>query len=164
MAVAESRGMTFYQIVTLASIVEREAVLDEERPLIAGVFQNRLSAGGARSILGADPTVFYALDTVALDEMPFEDWQRFTFWLPPGVGLSDVTVREDLQGYQSYQVRGLPPGPICTPSVASIDGALAPDTTDGYFYFLAIPDGGGAHAFAKTQAEHDENRRKYGYL
>jgi UPF0755 protein len=163
-AVAESRGMTFYEILTLASIVEREAVLDEERPLIAGVFQNRLTAGGATSILGADPTVFYALDTVALREMPFEDWQRFTFWLPPGTGLNGVTVPPDLQGYQSYQVRGLPPGPICTPSLASIDAALTPDTTDGYLYFLAIPDGNGAHVFAKTQAEHDENRRKYGYL
>ena len=164
MAVAESRGMSFYEILTLASIVEREAVLDDERPIIAGVFQNRLSAGGGSSILGADPTVFHALDTVALRELPFEDWQRFTFWVPPGVALKDVTVPEDLAGYHSYRVRGLPPGPICTPSVASIDAALAPDTTDGYFYFLAIPDGGGAHAFAKTEAEHDENRRKYGYL
>lgn len=164
MTVAESRGMTFYEILTLASIVEREAVLDEERPLIAGVYQNRLSAGGAMSILGADPTVFYALDTAALRELPFEDWQRFTFWVPPGTGLGGVTVPPDLQGYQSYQERGLPPGPICTPSLASINAALTPDTTDGYLYFLAIPDGGGAHAFAKNQAEHDENRRKYGYL
>jgi UPF0755 protein len=164
MAVAESRGMSFYEIVTLASIVEREAVLDEERPLIAGVYQNRLSAGGATSILGADPTVYYALDTVDLRAMPFDDWQRFTFFNTRGVSLQDVTLPDDLAGYHSYQVRGLPPGPICTPSVASIDAALAPDTTDGYLYFLAIPNGGGTHAFAKTQAEHDENRRKYGYL
>lgn len=156
--------MTFHQIVTLASIVEREAVLDDERPLIAGVFQNRLSAGGATSILGADPTVFYGLDTVALRELPFEDWQGFFFWSPPGVNLQDVTLPEDLAGYHSYQVRGLPPGPICTPSLASIEAALAPDTADGYLYFLAIPDGGGEHVFAKTEAEHDENRRKYGYL
>lgn len=164
LAVAESRGMTFYEILTLASIVEREAVLDEERPLIAGVYQNRLSAGGATSILGADPTVFYALDTVDLRAMPFEDWQKFTFFDRRGVSLQDVTLPDDLAGYHSYKVRGLPPGPICTPSVASINAALAPDTTDGYLYFLAIPNGGGAHAFAKTQAEHDENRRKYGYL
>jgi UPF0755 protein len=156
--------MTFHQVLALASIIEREAVLDDERPLIAGVYQNRLSAGGATSVLGADPTVFFGLDSVALSEMPFEDWQRFTFWLPPGVGLQDVTLPDDLAGYHSYKVRGLPPGPICTPSLASIDAALNPDTADGYFYFLAIPDGGGAHAFAKTEAEHDENRRKYGYL
>jgi len=164
MQVPESRGMTFHQIVTLASIVEREAVLDDERPLIAGVFQNRLSAGGATSLLGADPTVFYALDTVALRELPFEDWQSFFFWEPPGVNLQDVTLPEDLAGYNSYQVRGLPPEPICTPSLASIEAALAPDTADGYLFFLAIPDGGGAHVFAKTQTEHDENRRTYGYL
>lgn len=164
MAVAESRGMTFYEIVTLASIVEREAVLDEERPLIAGVYQNRLSAGGATSILGADPTVFYALDTVDLREMPFEDWKGFTFFNTRGVSLQEVTLPNDLAGYQTYTVRGLPPGPICTPSLASIEAALAPDTTDGYLFFLAIPDGSGAHVFAKTQAEHDENRRKYGYL
>jgi UPF0755 protein len=164
MAVAESRGMSFYEILALASIVEREAVLDEERPLIAGVFQNRLAAGGGTSILGADPTVFYGLDTVALREMAFEDWQDFFFWEAPGVNLQEVTLPDDLAGYHSYNVRGLPPGPICTPSVASIDAALTPDTTDGYLYFLAIPDGGGAHVFAKTQAEHDENRRKYGYL
>ncbi|HEU0237122.1 MAG TPA: endolytic transglycosylase MltG, partial [Candidatus Limnocylindrales bacterium] len=164
MQVPESRGMTFHQIVTLASIVEREAVLDDERPLIAGVFQNRLSAGGSTSILGADPTVFYGLDTVALRDLPFEDWQSFYFWRPPGVNLQDVTLPEDLAGYHSYQVRGLPPGPICTPSLASIEAALAPDTADGYLYFLAIPDGGGEHVFAKTEAEHNENRRKYGYL
>lgn len=164
MTVPESRGMTFYQIVTLASIVEREAVLDEERPLIAGVYQNRLSAGGATSVLGADPTVFYALDTMALDDLPFEEWRNFTFWVPPGVGLADVTVREDLQGYHSYRVQGLPPGPIATPSPASIEAALNPDTADGYLYFLAIPDGAGAHAFARTEAEHNDNRRRYGYL
>lgn len=164
MVVPESRGMTFYQIVTLASIVEREAVLDEERPLIAGVYQNRLSAGGATSVLGADPTVFYALDTVALDGLPFEEWRNYRFWVPPGVPLGEVTLPEALQGYQSYRVQGLPPGPIATPSKASIEAALAPDTADGYLYFLAIPNGNGAHAFAKTQAEHDQNRRKYGYL
>jgi UPF0755 protein len=160
----QAGGRTLREVVTLASIVEREAVLDEERPLIAGVFQNRLAAGGSTSLLGADPTVFYGLDTVALRDMPFDDWQRFTFWLPPGVNLQDVTLPEDLAAYNSYQVRGLPAGPICTPSLPSIEAALAPNTTDGYFFFLAIPDGGGAHAFAKTEAEHDENRRKYGYL
>ena len=164
MQVPESRGMTFHQIVTLASIVEREAVLDDERPLIAGVFQNRLSAGGSTSLLGADPTVFYGLDTAALRDTPFEDWRDFFFWDPPGVNLQDVVLPEDLAGYNSYQVRGLPPGPICTPSLASIEAALAPATAEGYLFFLAVPDGGGAHVFAKTQAEHDENRRTYGYL
>jgi SAM-dependent methyltransferase len=77
--------------------------------------------------------------------------------------LGAFTVSEDLQGYQTYQVRGLPPGPICTPTVASIDAALVPDAESGYLYFLAIPDGDGAHAFARTLDEHNANKRLYGY-
>ncbi len=164
LAVPKSRGLTFYQILTLASIVDHEAVLDEERPLIAGVYQNRLNSTGAGQILAADPVVFYALDTVALGERDFATWQEYAFWVPPGVALGDVTLPKPLEGYQSYRVRGLPPGPICTPSLASIDAALAPDTKDHYLYFLAIPDSGGKHVFARTQKEHDANKQKYGYL
>ena len=86
------------------------------------------------------------------------------FWVPPGVPLADVAVPEDLQGYQTYQTPGLIPGPITTPSLPSIDAALEADTAAKYIYFLAIPDGGGAHAFAKTITEHDANRKKYGYI
>jgi UPF0755 protein len=162
--VAESRGLTFYQVLTLASIVEREAVLDEERPLIAGVYQNRLDGlGGSKTILNADPTVLYAVDTMKLADIGFEQWTNYFFWSVPEGGLSGVQVPANLAGYQTYQHRGLPPGPICTPTVASIDAALEPDTASGYLYFLAIPDGGGAHAFAKTLAEHNANKVKYGY-
>jgi UPF0755 protein len=165
MAVPEERGMTFYEIVTLASIVEREAVLDEERPLIAGVYQNRLdSKSSSDRLLNADPTVFYALDLMELEEnVPFEDWQRFTFWVPPGRALGEVQVPEELQSYQTYRVPGLPDGPICTPSLPSIIAALQPDQEEGFRYFLAIPEGGGAHVFAKTLKEHNENRKRYGY-
>jgi UPF0755 protein len=164
LAVPEGRGLTFYQVLSLASIVEREAVLDEERPLIAGVFQNRLDGlGGSKTILDADPTVIYAVDTMKLRDLPFEEWQNYYFWDVPEGGLSGIQVSEDLQGYQTYQVRGLIPGPICTPSVASIDAALQPDTESGFLFFLAIPDGSGAHAFAKTIEEHNANRQKYGY-
>lgn len=164
--VPEDRGLTFYQVLTLASIVEREAVLDEERPIIAGVYQNRLN--GLRKtakILNADPTVFYAIDTLALRELSFDEWQLYSFWNPPGRALAGVDVPEELQGYQTYQTGGLIPGPICTPSLASIEAALNPDTErdGGYLYFVAIPDGGGAHAFAKTLAEHRANLKKYGY-
>lgn len=164
--VPEARGMTFYQVLTLASIVEREAVLDEERPIIAGVYQNRIN--GLRKtakILNADPTVFYAIDTMALRELPFDQWQLYSFWNPPGRALAGVDVPEDLQGYQTYQTGGLIPGPICTPSLASIEAALKPDTErdGGYLYFVAIPDGGGTHAFAKTLDEHRANLKKYGY-
>lgn len=166
MDVPGDRDLTFYQVMALASIVEREAVLDDERPLIAGVYQNRIDgiAGVKTRLLNADPTVFYAIDTMELDKLAFEDWQQYAFWTPPGVPLADVAVAEALQGFQTYQTPGLVPWPICTPSLPSIDAALEPDTADKYIYFLAIPDGGGAHAFAKTKAEHDENRRKYGYI
>ena len=68
----------------------------------------------------------------------------------------------DLQGYQTYQVAGLIPGPISTPSLASIDAALKPNTAAGYLYFVLIPDTK-QHAFAKTLKEHNANLRKYGY-
>jgi peptidoglycan lytic transglycosylase G len=166
MNVPKDRGLDFYQVLSLASIVEREAVLDEERARIAGVYQNRLDGlpGIKNKILNADPTVFYAIDTMELAKLKFADWQRYVFWSPPGVSLSDLVVPPELQGYQTYQTPGLIPGPIATPSLPSIDAALEPDTQDKYLYFLAIPDGGGAHVFAKTKAEHDANRKKYGYL
>ncbi|MBA3234950.1 MAG: endolytic transglycosylase MltG [Chloroflexi bacterium] len=166
MTVAKERGLNFYQVLTLASIVEREAVLDSERPLIAGVYQNRIDGipGIKNRILNADPTVFYAIDTLELAKLKFEDWQRYAFWSPPGVPLADVSVPEALQGYQTYQTAGLVPGPICTPSLPSIDAALEPDTKDQNIYFLAIPDSGGEHAFATTKAQHDNNRKKYGYI
>jgi len=166
MDVPGDRGLTFLEVMALASIVEREAVLDEERPLIAGVYQNRIDGieGVTTQLLNADPTVFYAIDTVELDKLDFDRWQEYAFWTPPGVPLAEVAVPEALQGFQTYQTPGLVPWPICTPSLPSIDAALEPDTADKYIYFLAIPDGGGAHAFAKTKEEHDENRRKYGYI
>jgi UPF0755 protein len=167
MTVPKERGLSFYQVLSLASIVEREAVLEEERPLIAGVYQNRIVGipGVKNRILNADPTVIWAVDKVALGEMPFEDWQKFVFWtVPKGAGMSDITVPEALQGYQTYQTPGLIPGPICTPTVASIDAALEPDTQKKNIYFLAIPDGGGAHVFARNIDEHNANRRQYGYI
>jgi UPF0755 protein len=164
LAVPAERGLTFYQVLALASIVEREAIIEEERPLIAGVYQNRLDGlGEANTILNADPTVIYAVDTMNLRALAFPEWQNYFFWDTPEGGLANVTVSEDLAGYQTYLVRGLIPGPICTPTVASIDAALIPDTASGFLYFLAIPDGDGAHVFARTLEEHNANKRKYGY-
>jgi UPF0755 protein len=161
--VAADRGLTFHEIITLASLVEREAAVDEERALIAGVYQNRLNhLKGVPGILNADPSVLYALDTVALSKTDFKDWPNYFFWATAEQKLADVTLPEELQGYQSYQVAGLPPGPICSPSLASIDAALTPNTSDGYLYFVAIPDEK-THAFAKTLEEHNANLHKYGY-
>lgn len=162
--VPAERGMTFYEVLTLASLVEREAILDEERALIAGVYQNRLDGLLGHRLLQADPTVIYAYDTVALSQLEFSRWQEYAFWnVPPDVAMADVTLPEELRGYQTYQVEGLFPGPISTPTVASIDAALAPDTSEGYVFFLAKRDGSNGHAFARTQAEHEQNRVKYGY-
>ncbi|MEZ0240456.1 MAG: endolytic transglycosylase MltG [Chloroflexota bacterium] len=163
MQVPEDRGMTFDQVVTLASLVEREAVVDEERALIAGVYQNRLDGlDGVPKILNADPSIIYALDSVALESQDFATWPEYFFWAVPQQKLSDVALPEALQGYQSYQVAGLPPGPICTPSLASIDAALHPNTSEGYLYFVAVPNEH-THAFARTLGEHNANLHKYGY-
>jgi UPF0755 protein len=165
LTVPQDRGLTFYQVLSLASIVEREAVLDEERALIAGVYQNRIDGipGIKNKILNADPTVLYAVDTVNLEGLEFGEWQRYTFWTVPETPLGDVQLPEHLLGYQTYTQPGLIPGPIATPTLASIDAALRPDTEDKFIYFLAIPDGNGAHVFARDIDEHNANRREHGY-
>jgi UPF0755 protein len=171
MDVPRSRGMTFYEIVTLASIVEHEAALDEdeaaldkERRLIAGVYQNRLDRlNGVPPILNADPTVKYAVDTMALQNLPFEQWKDYFFWEVPPDPMRDVQVDDALRGYQTYQVAGLIPGPISTPSLGSIEAALAPNQRRGFLYFVLIPETS-EHAFARTLAQHNENLRKYGYI
>ena len=162
MDVPEARGMTFYEIVILASIVEHEAILDEERALIAGAYQNRLDGlRGVPRILNADPTITYATDTMALAELPFDQWQTYFFWKVPA-DLANVDLPDELAGYQTYQRAGLIPGPISSASLASIEAALDPDQEDGYLYFVAIPEQKD-HAFAKTLAEHNANLKKYGY-
>jgi UPF0755 protein len=161
LSVPKDRGLSFYEILSLASIVEREAAIDEERPLIAGVYQNRLDR--LPKLLDADPTIIYGADTLKLRELPLERWDEYFFWGPPGGSMQDVLLPEDLIGYQTYQTNGLIPGPIVSPTVASIDAALKPNTKDGYFFFVAIPGDTGTHAFAKTIEEHNENLRRYGY-
>jgi UPF0755 protein len=164
MDVPKTRGMTFYQVLSLASLVEREAILDEERPLIAGVYQNRIDGKLPHKLLQADPTVIYAFDTLELDKLAFAQWQEYAFWkVPEGVGMKDIALPPALQGFQTYQHPGLMPGPICTPTLRSIDAALEPDTSKGYVFFLAKRDGSNGHAFARTSKEHEANRVKYGY-
>ena len=162
MSVPKARGLNFYQVLTLASIVEREAQQDPDRPLIAGVYQNRMDPQKwPRLTLESDPTVFYVHDTLQLEGMPVSNWQSYSFWAPIDGGLTGDPLPPDLAGYNTYTSPGLPPGPICTPGVASIDAALDPDTTDGYLYFLAKGDGSGTTAFAKTFEEHQANIAKY---
>ena len=140
---AAEQEMTIYQVVTLASIVEREAVVAEERPIIAGVFLNRLAEGMS---LESCPTVQYALGY----QEDADQW-----WKTP------VMLEEFDQvnsSYNTYLHRGLPPGPICNPGLASIQAVLEPVETD-YLYFLAKGDD--SHAFAKTFEEHLQNQQKY---
>lgn len=155
-------GRTFYQNLVLASIVEQEAQLDAERPLIAGVYANRLNPKRwPVGRLESDPTVFYVNDSLQLASLPFEQWRTYSFW---GVLTKQLPtdLPPDLAGYNTYTSAGLPPGPICSPALPSIQAALAPDTSTGYLYFLAKKDGSGTSAFAKTFAEHQANIAKYG--
>ena len=140
---AAEQEMTIYQVVTLASIVEREAVVAEERPIIAGVFLNRLAEGMS---LESCPTVQYALGY----QEDADQW-----WKTP-VRLEEFD--QVNSPYNTYLHRGLPPGPICSPGLASIQAVLEPVETD-YLYFLARGDG--SHAFAITFEEHHQNQQKY---
>jgi UPF0755 protein len=161
MKVAAARGLTWYQVLSLASIVEQEAAVDAERPLIAGVYQGRIDRG---MLLNADPTVIYGNDTLKLAALQVSAWPTYSFWGLVGSPLADVTFPPALAGFQTYQNRGLIPAPICTPTVASIDAALVPTTKPGYLYFVAKHDGSRTHAFAKTLADHEANLKKYGYI
>lgn len=155
---ATARKKDFYQILTLASIVERETGVDNERAKIAGVYTNRLKGllGGVK-LLNADPTVVYATDTAELRKLDLTKWPNYLFWGLLGVpDLAQVTVPADLTGYQTYVNVGLPPGPIDSPSKASIQAAITPDTSGGYLFFYACP-GDKNHKFAKTLAEQAHN-------
>lgn len=155
---AQSHGLDFYSTVVLASIVEREAILDEERPMIAGVYQNRINGLDNVRVLNAEPVLIYAKDMMALRDLHISQWPEYIFWTLTGLGSAqDFEVPPDLEGYQVWHSRGLPPGPICTPGLKSLKAALAPNTADGYLYFLAKGDGTNGHVFAKTYEEHLHN-------
>ncbi len=154
---------SFYDVLILASIVEREAALDQERSLIAGVFHNRLSGlEGGRRLLNSDSTVIYAKDTMALRNLPMIEWPNYVFWTFDGISnVGSFQVTDDLVGYHTWRTRGLPVGPIASASVASILAAFEPDTDDGYLYFLSKLDGSREHVFARTFEEHLHNIEIY---
>jgi len=160
-----AQGLTIYQAVTLASLVEREAVLDTERPIIADVFLNRINnpTAGTVGLLQADPTLQYGLATAQFGTKPISEWQGIDWWAPLQTSGNEVVLPEELAGYQTYQVKGLPPGPIASPRIGSIAGVAAPDTTGGYFYFVAACPSGvrdGSHYFARNLAEQNANIAK----
>ncbi|MFN2483998.1 MAG: endolytic transglycosylase MltG [Candidatus Limnocylindria bacterium] len=158
-----ARGWSIDDAVDLASIVEREAVLEEERPLIAGVFINRLEDPAQEWVLNADPTLQYALATARNSALPISEWGSVNWWPPLEVGGAEIgldELPENLQGYHTYLVSGLPPTPIAAPRASSISAVARPDTEAGYFYFVAACPNGertGEHRFAATQAEHEQN-------
>jgi len=136
-------GLTTHEAVILASIVEREAVAEEEKPIIASVFLNRLQMN---INLGADPTVQYALG--------FNETQS-TWWTNP-LSLDDLKLPSS---YNTYVNPGLPPGPICNPGVSALQAVANPAETT-YLYFRAACDGSGLHIFAETFEEHLANACK----
>lgn len=126
------------EVVTLASLVERETLLPDERPLVAGVFANRLRRGIA---LQCDPTVIYAL--------------QLADHYDGALDARDLRFRSP---YNTYRRRGLPPGPIANPGIASLRAALSPPAVD-YLYFVANTEGG--HFFSRTLREHNRNVTLY---
>lgn len=135
---AASQGLTMSQVVTLASIVQREAVHPDEHPMIASVYRNRLAIGQR---LEADPTVQYG--------MGFQNgswWPRIT-----AANYSDV-----ISPYNTYLNDGLPPSPIANPGITAIQAVVYPAQSD-YFYFRADCRGDGYHDFARTFEEHVAN-------
>jgi UPF0755 protein len=136
----EKQGLTVFQAVTLASIVQKEAVLPEEMPVIASVFLNRLSIGMK---LDSDPTVQYALGY---------NQNNKTWWKSP-LQPSDLDVQSI---YNTYANPGLPPGPISNPSLEALEAVANPAQTP-YFYFRASCEHDGKHIFAQTYQEQIEN-------
>ena len=131
------QGLNVYQAVTLASMVQREAIVEDEMPMIASVFINRLSAGLQ---LDSDPTVQYA--------MGYNETQN-TWWTNP-LSLEDLKINSP---YNTYQVQGLPPGPIANPGLNALQAVAFPAQTP-YYYFRAACDHSGRHVFSETFAEH----------
>ena len=136
----ERQGMSVLNGVTIASIVQREAVVADEMPLIASVLLNRLATG---MHLEADPTVQYALGYNQTQE---------TWWTNP-LSIHDL---EFDSPYNTYLYPGLPPGPIANPGLSAIQAVAFPEETP-YYYFRAACDGTGKHVFAQSYQEHLQN-------
>ena len=138
LAKAAEIGLTKEEVVTLASIVEKETNKNDEKPMIAGVYLNRLESQWR---LQADPTVVYAIGDFSIRRV-LNKHKKFD------------------SPYNTYEHLGLPPGPICIPSISSIDAVLNSTSSD-YMFFCARDDLSSYHAFAKTNAEHRKNAKKY---
>jgi len=143
---ARQQGMSLHELITLASIVERETAFPEERRTIAAVFRNRLKAGIG---LQADPTVQFALtkgEGGAASIKASGYWKKF---------LRPDDLRID-SPYNTYLLPGLPPGPIANPGLSAIEAVLRPAPVD-YMYFVAAPSCDRKHLFASTLEQHNKN-------
>ncbi len=137
----DSHGLTLHQIVTLASIVEKESANPTESYTVASVFLNRLANQKNYPYLQSDATIYYALGDVERDELTAED----------------LAIDSP---YNTYKYAGLIPGPISNPGQASLNAVLDPDETDYYFFFYDST--AGVHRFARNLNEHNANIQKYG--
>ena len=137
---ANQMNLTIHQVITLASIIEKEAKIPDERPHMASVFFNRLKIGMP---LGSDPTFIYAA-ILADDYDGNPNQPRF---------------RQRQSPYNTYLVTGLPPGPIASPGRASIEAVLNPDNTEDLYFVVNSRDG--RHKFSRTAAEHDAAVSEY---
>ena len=141
---AEEIGLTPAQVITMASIVQKETAKVDERPRVAGVYMNRYKNGWK---LDADPTVIYAIK---------EKTQNFDT-------ITKRVLYKDLEldsPYNTYKYATIPPGPISMPDISSIEAVLNYEDHD-YFYFVANVENFGYHKFAKTLAQHNRNKQEY---
>lgn len=137
---ATNLNLTQQEIYIIASIVEEETLQHQEKPLIASVYLNRLRKG---MNLGADPTIKFAAGDFTIKRILLKHIQTTA-----------------ASPYNTYKNKGLPPGPICTPSTITIDAVLNAPTTN-YLFFCAKVNGNGYHVFAETDQEHLNNARAY---
>jgi len=170
------KGLTLDEAVIIASIVEREAVIDEERQRIAAVYINRyLNPDNPQTVglLNADPTLQYGLVTGEIRPeghpllrdtegsfLPVDEWGAVDWWPQLQVAGDEVALEEFLLGFQTYTRPGLPPMPIAAPRIGSIDAVARAPLDDGFLFFVAGCPGGtrdGSHYFAATLGEHELN-------
>jgi UPF0755 protein len=171
-----AQGLSLDEAVTIASIVEREAVIDEERPRIAAVYIKRfLEPENEQTVglLNADPTLQYGLTTAEalpvghplLPEgepgaTPVDQWGSVEWWPQLQVTGSEVPIPEWLASFQTYANPGIPATPIASPRVGSLDAVATAPLDEGYLFFVAgCPDGtrDGSHYFATSLDEHNAN-------
>ena len=141
---AKALKLTPIQVITLASIVQKETAKEDERPKVAGVYINRLRVGMP---LQADPTVIFAIKSISGD---FDQVIKRVLY-------KDLELDSP---YNTYKYAGLPPGPITMPDISSIDSVLNYEKHD-YYYFVADVTNFGYHKFAKNLSQHNRNRDEY---